>query len=567
MASVSSSTSTTTSLISNSLSSSTATTTASTSDIDWDALITLAVDAKLSKADSVDLKITANDTKIAGYTEMQSLLSDVSTAAQKLRAASGTSLTSTNVFLDRAAYLTANGDVDASASLAATVDSGAEIGTHDLTISQLAKANKLAGTAQTSKTSDLGLDGVFSLGTGESLASVTITADMSLAEIAEAINGVSDSSGVQASVLGVSGSDYRLVLTATATGLPISAAASYGDDVLQTLGLTDADGAFANELQVAQAAIFTVDGIELTRTSNDVSDVLSGVTLHLYQTTPANTSISVEVGTDLSAVKDAIVALVDAYNAYRDFAYGQQQIPTSDNAETTALFGDGTLRNINSALAEAVASSIGEAGMALLGLSFDSTNRLELDETTLDSALLSDLDKIEDLLTFQMTSSSTSLLLLSRGTEEIGSFSLDIVTDSSGALVSAGIGGDSSLFTVTGTRIIGATGSKYEGYTFVYAGSTSQTVSITTQTGIAELLYNTANGAANSTSGTLATLISNLDDYNVTLQAKSDDIREQAETYQTNLTNRYAEYQAAIEAAESSLDYLETLLDTWNSSS
>ncbi|SEQ52396.1 flagellar hook-associated protein 2 [Devosia sp. YR412] len=566
MATVSSTTSTT-ALISSSLSSSTAAATSSTSDIDWNALITLAVDAKLTKADSVDLKITANETKIAAYTEMQTLLTGVTTAAQKLRAASGTSLASSNVFLGRAAYLTANGSVDAASSLAVTVETGAELGNHDVTISQLAKAHKLAGTAQTSKTTDLALDGVLSIGTGANLASVTITADMSLAEIAEAVNAVSGTSGVQASVLGVSSSDYRLVLTATETGLPITAASTYGDDVLQTLGLTDADGGFANVLQVAQAAIFTVDGITLTRTSNDVSDVLSGVTLHLYQTTAADTSIGVEVGTDLGAVKEAVVAVVDAYNAYRDFAYAQQQIPTSDNTDTTSLFGDGTLRNVNAAMAQAITTSIGAAGMALLGLSLDSTNRLELDETVLDSALLTDLDAIKDLLTFQMTSSSTSLMLLARGTKDIGDFDLNVVTDSSGALVSADIGGDASLFTISGTRIIGAAGSKYEGFSFVYAGSTSQTISVSTQTGIAELLYNTANGAANASSGTLATLITELGDYNNTLQAKSDTIREQAETYQTNLTNRYAQYQAAIEAAEASLDYLTTLIDTWNSSS
>lgn len=557
-----------TSLISSSLASTSSTTSsASTSDIDWSALITLAVDAKLSKADSVDLKITANEAKVAAYTEMTTLLDAVATAAQSLRAASGTSLASTNVFLDRAAYLTANGDVDAAASMAATVADGAEIGSHDITILQVAKAAKLAGTAVASKADDLGYDGVISLGTGDDLASITQTADMSLVEIAEAINAASDTSGVAASVLGVSSADFRLVLTATQTGLPISAAASYGDDALLGLGITDATGDFANVLQAAQSAVLSVDGIELTRTDNDITDVLDGVTLHLYQTTPDETSISLEVGTDLSTAKAAIVALVDAYNAYRDFAYAQQQIPTSDNADTTALFGDGTLRNINAGLSAALSAQIGGNAMALLGLSFDSSNNLELDETVLDSALLADLDAIEALLSFQMTASSSDLLLLSRGTEAIGDFTLDVVSDSDGALVSASIGGDSSLFTISGTRIIGAQGTSYEGYSFVYAGTTSQAITVTTKTGLAELLYNAAEGAANASTGSLATQIDNLEDYNTTLQAKSDDIRTRAEAYQTSITNRYAQYQAAIETAEASLDYLSTLIDTWNSSS
>ncbi|RYH13867.1 MAG: hypothetical protein EON57_01315 [Alphaproteobacteria bacterium] len=184
-----------------------------------------------------------------------------------------------------------------------------------------------------------------------------------------------------------------------------------------------------------------------------------------------------------------------------------------------------------------------------------------------DDALLSDLDSIQSLLSFQMQSSSADLLLLSRGTELPADFTLDIVTDSSGTITSVSIGGDASMFTVNGTRIIGKTGTDYEGFTFVYAGSGSKSVDVGFSTGIAELLYNVTDAATNEDDGTLTTLIDGLSDTNDTLQDKSDDIRERAETYRTNLTNRYAAYQSAISEAESLQDYLTTLLETWNSSS
>jgi len=298
-----------------------------------------------------------------------------------------------------------------------------------------------------------------------------------------------------------------------------------------------------------------------------VDDVIDGVTLHLYQTTPEDSSITVEIGTDLGAVKDAIIALVDAYNAYRDFAYEQQQLPSNENEDTTVLFGDSTLRNINSAVASALNSKIDSNALSLLGLSFDSSNKLELDEDVLDDALLSDLDSIRSLLSFQMETSSSDLLLLSRGTAVPADFKLDIAADSSGAISSVSVNGDNSLFTVSGTRIIGKAGTAYEGYTFVFAGSSSTSVDIGFSTGIAELLYNVADGASSDDAGTLTTLIAELGDTNDTLQDKSDDIRQRAETYRTNLTNRYAAYQSAIAQAESLQDYLTTLLETWNSSS
>ncbi|WP_421759003.1 flagellar filament capping protein FliD [Devosia sp.] len=566
-----SSVSSTASLLSSSTSTSSTTSsgsTSSTSDIDWDGLIEEAVQAKLSKADSIDLKITENEAKSAAFQSLSDLLADVQTAAQALRAPSGSSQASTDVFNARTAYLTANGDVDASSSVSATVESGATMGSYDLAITQLATAHKVTSAGQSSKTSDLGYDGVISLGTStDTMTEIEITSDMTLAEVAEAINAQSDATGVQASVLKVSSSSYQLVLSGTSTGTTIVAEAVSGDDLLTELGITDEAGDFADVLQEPQDAIFSIDGIAVTRTTNDIDDVIEGVTLHLYQVTPDDTSITVEIGTDLSSVKDAIVALVDAYNAYRDFAYAEQQLPSDDNADTTVLFGDSTLRTISAAVTAAISESIGSNTMALLGLSFDSTNNLELDEDTLDDALLSSLDEIQSLLSFQMESSSASLLLLSRGTEVPNDFTLDIVTDSSGVITSALVGGDSSLFTISGTRIIGATGSGYEGFTFVYAGSSSKSVDVSFTTGIAELLYNIADEATDETSGTLTTIISDIGDTNDDLTDKSDDIRSRAETYRTNLTNRYATLQAAISEAESMQDYLTTLLDTWNSSS
>lgn len=539
--------------------------TSSSSDIDWNALITLAVDAKLAKADTVDVKIANNDAKVAAYQSLQSLLSDLATASTALRAPSGSSVASSDVFSNRTAYLTTASGASASTTMATTVESGAEIGTHEIVIEQLAKAHKIAGGSIATKTTDLGLDGVLSLGTGDKLTSVTISADMSLAEIAEAINGASAASGISASILAVSGSDYRLVLTATQTGLPMTVADALGDGALDSLGLTATDGSPATVLQEARSAIFTVDGLQITRTSNDVDDVLDGVTLHLYAA--SDQPLTLEVATDLGAVKEAIVALVDAYNAYRDFAYGQQQIPNADNADSTVLFGDGSMRTINSQISDAISARVGAEGMALLGLSFDSTNRLELDEDVLDAALLNNLDGLQDLLSFQFTASTTSLMLLARGKTDLGDFTLDVVADSSGKLVSASVGGDADLFTIAGTRIQGKEGTKYAGYVFVYAGSTSQSISASTQTGLAELVYNAAKGASDSSTGSLSGLITDLETYNLDLQAKSDDIRSRAKTYEDNLTTLYARYQAAIETAQSSLDYLSTLIDTWNSSS
>ncbi|WP_324133562.1 flagellar filament capping protein FliD [Bosea sp. (in: a-proteobacteria)] len=572
MATVSSSTSASTTTYTSATSTSATT---DTSDIDWNALIEVAVQGKLSKADTIDLKITANEAKIAAYQELQSLLSDVADAADALRAVSGTSNSGTDVFLDRAAYLTANGDVDASAALSATVEDGSDVGSYDIQILQLAKAHKIAGSTQASKSEDLGLSGVMSLGVvdGEAVE-VTITDRMSLADIADAINAESEETGVQATVLRVSDSSYRLVLSGVETGVTIAASAVSGDDVLASLGVTNSDGAFTDVLQDAQDAILTLDGITVTRSSNNIDDLLDGVTLHLYQTTQdepdadSDVSITLEVGADVSSAKEAIQALVDAYNAFRDFVATQQTLASDGTvAEDAVLFGDGTMRSATLSVYSALTATIDDESMALIGLSFDSDGTLVVDEDTLDNALLDDLDTVKVLLSFQMDASSSQLKLLSRGTSVPANFTLDISVDSSGAPTAASVGGDSSLFTVSGTRIIGAEGSIYEGYTFVFTGSSAQSIDVSLKTGIAELLYNAADPVADGTDGAIQTLIDNLGEVDDDLQTKSDSIRSAAETYRTNLSARYARYQAAIAAAESTQDYLTALIDQWNSSS
>lgn len=555
--------------------SSTTSSVSSSSDIDWNALIETAVQAKLSKADSIDLKITANEAKIAAYQELQSLLSDLADAADALRAVSGTSNSATDVFLQRSAYLTANGSVDAASSVSATVDRGTAVGSYDLKILQLAKSHKVAGSEQSSKSTDLGYSGVISLGTAEGgSADIAITETMSLADIAEAINGASNATGVQATVLQVSSSSYRLVLSSAETGEAIVASSVSGDDVLASLGVTASDGSFATVLQESQKAIVTLDGITATRDSNDIDDLLDGVTLHLYQTTQSDpnstsdNSITLEVGADVSAAKTAVETLVTAYNSFRDYVSTQQSLAADGTASDDAvLFGDGTMRSTSLAIYDALTRTIGGDSMSLLGMSFDTDGTLVLDDDVLDNALLSDLDSVKALLSFQMNASSSQLMLLSRGTDLPPDFKLDLTVDGSGALTSASVNGNSSLFTVNGTRIIGAAGTPYEGYTFVYAGSTSQSISVSVSTGIAELLYNAADTAADTSDGSLQTLIDNLTETDTTLQSNSDSIRSAAETYRTNLTNRYARYQAAISAAESTQSYLTALIDQWNSSS
>lgn len=538
-------------------------TTTSTS-VDWSALITAAVNAKLVQATTISTTITANEAKISAYQTLQTDLSTLSSGLSSLATSVVNSL-ATNVFATRTATLSSTGDVSASSALSMSVSNGAATGDHTLTISQIATAHKVVGTSQSSQTSELGYSGTFSIGlAGGTTSDVTIDSTMSLQDIVDSINAQTSTTNVQASIVQVSSGSYEMVLTGTEDAADITYSSTSGDDILNKLGVTDSTGAFADVLQTSQAAEFTLDGISMTRDTNDITDVLTGVTFNLLQATTDGATVNMSIEPDTSQIETAVETFVTNYNTFRDAVIAQQATGSDGTAASSAvLFGDGTMRDIMDALQNALNSTVGGLTMADLGLSFNEKNELELDTSTLSEILSSNLSGVTTLLSAQTKTSSSQLTVVNTGTSP-QSFTLDLTVDSDGNLSSASVGGDASLFTVSGTTIIGVAGTAYAGMAFTYSGSTSQSITVTSTQGIATQLYQISK-TYSSSSGALQTLITNLTDHDDKLQQKVDDIESAASAYQTQLQTQYASYQAAIESANNTLTYLKALLNSSSS--
>uniref|UniRef100_Q07TJ7 Flagellar hook-associated protein 2 n=1 Tax=Rhodopseudomonas palustris (strain BisA53) TaxID=316055 RepID=Q07TJ7_RHOP5 len=564
MTSVSSTTTATTSTSTSIANAATVTTTGNTNStsINWDTLIESAVAAKTARATSIETKITANEAKIAAYGELQDLLATLADDTEALSSSIINSL-SGSAFATRAATISSTGDVSASSALSMSIDDGAATGDYALTITQIATAHKVLGSSVADQSTDLGYSGVFSIGTEDgSSAEISVTSSMSLADIADAINAQASTTAVQASIIQVSSDSYQLVLTATVDNAEIVTESVSGTDIMNTLGITNADGDFADVVQTAQPAIFTLDGISLTRDTNDITDVLSGVTFSLLQATTSGATINISIAPDTDSIATAIETLVTDYNAFRDYVVSQQATSSDGTASSDAvLFGDGTLRDIMMQIADALNSSSGDLSLADLGLSFDESNNLEFDSSTLATTLSDNLDGVISLLATRLTTSASSLTVVNTSTSPPASFTLDILVDASGTLSSVSVDGDSSLFTVSGNSIVGASGTDYAGIAFTYTGSSSQSITVTSTIGMASLLNSIAENASNDTDGTLQTLISDIETQDNTLQEKADAINSAASTYEANLKVRYAQYQAAIQSANSTLDYLEALLN------
>ncbi|HEY6833113.1 MAG TPA: flagellar filament capping protein FliD [Pseudolabrys sp.] len=563
------STGTTTSTVPSTTTTGTTTAGASTNPagIDWNALIESEVEAKLAPATTIETSITNNQAKISAYQQMQTLLSSLASDALPFSNSNTTSL-SDSAFSARTAAITASGDISPDAVLGMTVDNGAPTGSYTLTVQQVAQEQKVAGTVVSDESDPLGYTGAFSIGLdGGTSANINVTSSMSLQDVVSAINAQENTTNVQASVVQISGSQYELVLSANQDNANIVTTSTSGDDILTNLGVTDGSGNFTDQLQTAQPAIITLDGIQMTRNSNDISDVLSDTTFHLYQPTPDGTSLNIDISPDTSQMTTALQTFVTDYNAFRDFVTSQQQLNSDGTVSSSSvLFGDSTMTDIMNQLQSAMNTTVGGLSLNDLGLSFTDTNDLQLDTTTLDTSLTDNLQGVEALLATQVSSSSGDLSTMAPGTNAPSSFTLDLAVDGSGNLVSASVGGDSSMFTVSGNVIIGNLGTPYAGLALDYTGNTSQSITVTSTSGLASLINGIGSTASDPTTGTLQSLVSGLQTQDDTLQQQVTDIESEASTYQANLQTQYAQYQAAIQEATNTLTYLQSLMDAQSSS-
>lgn len=532
-----------------------------TSGFDSSALISAAVEAKMAAAYRIDDQIDVLESKVTGWGTMLTDLTAISDAADALSAASDDS-----VWNDHTAYLTSSTISSPDNVLAVTVDDDAELGVYTLTVTQLATSHKVASTEQSSKTDALGLSGSFTLVAGDGTAStVTVTESTTLTSLASSINALSSTTGVTATLMKTSDSGYTLVLASADTGESITV--TDGDGVLASLGVVDDDGAYANELQAAQNAILTIDGTTITSSSNDIEDVMPGVSISLYNTTGTGNSITLEVGQDLDGVADAITALVDAYNTYREYAILNQTTDSDGAVDDAVLFGDSLLRSANSALYSILGMSVEVDGttytLASFGITYDDDNYLVVDDDALEEALIQNADVLQAFFQQSVTSSSEDLYLATTpGDLPTGELAVEVTFDDDGNITSASI--DGIELTVSGKTLKGASGTDYEGLRMVCtASATGSTVSYTVsvEAGLADSLVASLESYVDD-DGLVQSRIDSLNDTIDSKQTKRDRIAEIADAYETTLTAYYARIEAAMEAAELALKQVEALFDT-----
>lgn len=219
--------------------------------------------------------------------------------------------------------------------VAATVTADAIVANYSIKVEDLAQAHSVRSATQTSAIAALGLNaGDITVGekSDGSAATVSISANDSLNSIAEKINKTS--STVLASVVTVATNDVRLVLKSKNTGVEYAMNHASGNtgnvangtsDALTALGVLNGAGtAFVDEATAAADSKVRIDGLLIQRSTNTISDTITGLTLDLKAKSASDggggflaTTLTVSANTS-TAVK-AVNGFVEQFNSVQSF--------------------------------------------------------------------------------------------------------------------------------------------------------------------------------------------------------------------------------------------------------
>lgn len=239
----------------------------------------------------------------------------------------------------------------------------------------------------------------------QATGSVVIDAtNNTLQGIRDAINNAS--LGVTASIVS-DGSDkpYHLVLSSTKTGansaMKISLSGSDGqpaDSALSNLLAYDVAGAQnLKQNSAAQNTMFSVNGIPITSSSNNIDTAIEGISLNITKTGIS----SLSVAKDTTTVKTSITAFVKAYNDLNT-SIGKMTAYNPDTKSGAVLQGDSTVQSIQSQLRRQLGAPItglssGMSNLSQVGISFQKDGSLTLDTSKLDKAISANFGDIAGL--------------------------------------------------------------------------------------------------------------------------------------------------------------------------
>jgi len=364
------------------------------SGLDINGLVSQLMTAESKPLDLLKTQEKQFNTKLSAYGTLKSAISTFQTAMRDLTGSKG---------LSAQTVTSSNAGV-----LSATANGTAAAGVFTIEVTQLAQRQKLTSAGVADATASLG-SGSLNIKVGANAEVVVTPTDYSLQGIRDAIN--ESDAGVTATIVndGTANGNH-LVITSKDSGAANTVKITATDASLSQFDydpaapvLYDANTppAGMSQLQAAQDANLTVDGIPITKPSNTITDAIQGVSLNLTQVS-GGTPVTITVGQDTETVKTSIGNFVKAFNDLKQTIGNLTAYDPTTNIGGP-LVGDSGANSVLNQIRSTLTQSISGAGslsmLSDIGVSFQKDGTLALDNSKLQKAIDGNFQDVAKLFT------------------------------------------------------------------------------------------------------------------------------------------------------------------------
>lgn len=372
------------------------------------------------------LKIDKNTKKQADITALTTLVSNLKTSYADVA--------------NETAMLKRTVSAAGSGSVTASVEAGVAEQTVRLSVSQLAQVDSYQSKGFKSRSETLtGItkEESLTLSVGDKSVDIKVGPSTTLEDI---INQINDGAGdaIKASIVNTGGENgYKMILQSKESGeknqIKFSVKGDNPDalkgakDVLEKLGFmtnqteikddknqvtgynltidTNNTSAGGKQLQKAQDAKFNFNGIDITRSSNSVDDLIVGVTFNLNNVDEKNSTTGalkesvITIGKDTDAVVKSLKSMVTAYN---DLISNVSTATSYDreNGVAGTLNGMSEITGIKRKLQNLFESSNSDGkSLQSFGFSFTEKGVLSVDESKLKDTISKDYEGFKSFFT------------------------------------------------------------------------------------------------------------------------------------------------------------------------
>ena len=347
---------------------------------DTKSIVEALVQAERSSAEAqIQRKVAVAESKISGLGASVSILDILKQGAELLN--------------DARDFNTLSVQNTSAGAVTATATNNARAGTNSIAVTSLAKEQRSISSGFDSDTATLNSGNAIQVDITINGSTQALSVESAnLNSIAAAINNAK--LGVSAEIIntGTGSGSYRLQLVGDAgSSNSFSVTSNFNDLSFQTL-------------QSATDASLNVNGVDFVRSSNQISDIIQGVTLNLTGTTSQTETISIT--RDTSKAKENILGFVSMYNE------ASLEFKTLTSSETDGpLRGDTIFRSILNELRSIVVNESSSPGdnvtsLSSMGIGIDRYGQLVYDEAKIDAALNDNYDDVIKLFSANVNDQS-----------------------------------------------------------------------------------------------------------------------------------------------------------------